>query len=840
MGSVAFDRVCTAFRDNGLMVIEKSGDRADAQAPGHSPADRSVSIRSIEDRVLVNCHAGEQLDEVLTAIGLQMRDLFDSPKGSTYRYPDGRQVHRTPDKKFFQKGNTRGRSLFRADRIVDADTVFVVEGEQDVLAIESVGGVATCSAMGAGKAHLFDWTPLRGKNVVVVADRDQPGRKHAHDVVERLRSIANSVRLVESAVGKDAADHIMAGKSLEDFELVADDDEVDPPVELCHAVTQSPVGEKPVGRDRLVQRVEQPRRETNQTERPIYPSPGAPLDVARKLFADYRRADGLRTLRAWRGGWMRWAGSHWFDLDPAQLRSEIYDRLGEVDYMRPVREKGVVVDYERTPWDPNKRKIADVMEAMAAVGHLSTDIDPPTWIELHDLETSAAQVVSCQNGLLDLSTRTVSEHTPALFNVVSVPFCYDRHVGAPTAWLKFLKSVWPNDPDSIALLQEYIGYVLSGRTDMQKMLLLIGPTRSGKGTIARMLAMLIGRGHVSGPTLASLGTNFGMSPLLGKPLAIISDARLGSTPAHTIVERLLSITGEDMLTVDRKFREPWSGKLPTRFVILSNELPRFKDASGAIANRLLILQMTNSFLGREDRGLDRRLEDELPAILSWALDGLDRLTRNGKFTVPGSSDAAANLMMDMASPMSAFVRECCVREPSAEVERDVLYAAWKAWCEDNGHICGAKSSFGRDLRAVVPDLADKQPRINGVQVRHYGRIRLRSKTDNAEPPDSPVSHTESAGHSVVADAGHPVSGEVVEQPTLTDAGQPVSEGAIKQQVNGADTGDAGATPFKPQHENHRCRFCNGELKYTSARSRGYCSSGACLIKARQQNPAGAR
>ena len=161
--------------------------------------------------------------------------------------------------------------------------------------------------------------------------------------------------------------------------------------------------------------------------------------------------------------------------------------------------------------------------------------------------------------------------------------------------------MWPDDPDLIELLQEYIGYILSGRTDMQKMLLLIGPTRSGKGTIARMLAALVGRGHVVGPTLASLGTNFGLSPPSSKPLAVVSDARLSSqAPTDTIVERLLSITGEDMLTVDRKYREPWSGKLPSRFVILSNELP-VPDSSGAIANRLLILQMTESFLGREDQ-----------------------------------------------------------------------------------------------------------------------------------------------------------------------------------------------------------------------------------------------
>ncbi len=260
---------------------------------------------------------------------------------------------------------------------------------------------------------------------------------------------------------------------------------------------------------------------------------------------------------------------------------------------------------------------------------------------------------------------------------MSVPFTYQTDAAEPTEWLDFLASVWPDDPDSVALLQEYVGYVLSGRTDMQKMLLLIGPTRSGKGTIARMLTELIGRGHVAGPTLASLGTNFGLSPLIGKPLAIISDARLGDTPSHTVVERLLSITGEDMLTVDRKFREPWSGKLPARFVILSNELPKFKDSSGAIANRLLILQMTESFLGREDRTLDERLRAELPGILTWALEGLDRLVRNGRFTVPGSSEDAAHLMMDLASPVSAFVRDRCVREPGASVLADELYDAWK-------------------------------------------------------------------------------------------------------------------------------------------------------------------
>lgn len=445
--------------------------------------------------------------------------------------------------------------------------------------------------------------------------------------------------------------------------------------------------------------------------RVVFPPPSDPMRVSRQLYRECM-VGGQRTLLYWRGGWMRWGTTHWSESDTAELRSHIYTVLENADYWRGP---------ELARWEPNKRKVADVMEAMAAIGHLSKDVDPPAWV-VHSAD--AREVISCANGLLDLTTRTLSEHTPALFNVVSVPFDYQADAAEPKVWLDFLASIWGDDADSIALLQEYFGYVLSGRTDMQKMLLLVGPTRSGKGTIARILTALIGKGHVAGPTLASLGTNFGLSPLLGKPLAIISDARLGTNPTNVVVERLLSITGEDMLDVDRKFRDPWSGKLPTRFVILTNELPKFRDSSGAITNRMLILPMTNSFLGREDRTLEERLRPELPGILQWALNGLDRLITNGRFTVPKSSEDATNLMADLASPISAFVRECCTREPGAEVYRDDLYDAWKHWAEDNGHGVTAKATFGRDLRAVVPELRDVRHRKGPHDFRYYGGIAL--------------------------------------------------------------------------------------------------------------------
>ena len=132
---------------------------------------------------------------------------------------------------------------------------------------------------------------------------------------------------------------------------------------------------------------------------------------------------------------------------------------------------------------------------------------------------------------------------------------------------------------------------------------------------------MIGRHNVAGPTLASLGTNFGLQDLIGKPVAVISDARIGAkSDASVIAERLLSVSGEDLQNVDRKYKEPWSGYLPTRFfVVLTNELPRFKDASGALASWFIVLMLSRSFYGRENRTLTEELSKELPGIFNWSL-----------------------------------------------------------------------------------------------------------------------------------------------------------------------------------------------------------------------------
>jgi putative DNA primase/helicase len=373
----------------------------------------------------------------------------------------------------------------------------------------------------------------------------------------------------------------------------------------------------------------------------VLPPPSQPMAVA-NIFACRCMHKGLHTLRHWRGGWWMWRTTHWIEAEERYVRSILY-RFTEHALYREGKSF--------SPWAPTRRKIGDLLDALAAICVLSSEIDQPGWI---DGGNETGVIVSVQNGLLDVERRRLSSHTPQFFNQTSVPFDYDPKAAEPRRWLDFLALLWPKEPTAIDVLAEWCGYVVSGRTDLHKILLMVGPTRGGKGVIARVLAALIGRKNVAGPTLNSLGGEFGLAPLLGKSLAIISDARfVGKNNANIVVERLLSISGEDTLTVNRKYKDQWTGKLPSRLHVISNELPQLGDASEAITGRIVLLLLKNSWLGKENHGLEAELHCELTGILNWALFGLRRLTiENGKrFTRVASAEEAIGAMRDLASPV---------------------------------------------------------------------------------------------------------------------------------------------------------------------------------------------
>ncbi len=485
-------------------------------------------------------------------------------------------------------------------------------------------------------------------------------------------------------------------------------------------VIASSVREKPDWQGYALRQIERAGEEV--AKQPPVLHPRTPMPSAREFVAREQP-----DLLHYNGDWLAYAAAAYAELEDATVRRDVYHFLEQAKMPPTEKQKEAGLPFG-DDFRPDTTTVNHVLDALRAVAHRPRDsFKPPCWLEGDG--PPAAELVACANGLLHLPTGELLEHTPRFFTRNALTFNYDANAPAPVRWLVFLESLWPDEPEAVALLQEVFGYVLIPDTSQQKIFLMVGPTRSGKGTIARVLTELVGPPNICAPSLADFGETFGLESLLGKQLAILSDVRLDRSAKHAaIAEALLRISGEDTVTVKRKFKSAWDGRLAVRFLLLSNLMPRFSDASPALANRFVPLLMEQSFLGKEDPDLTNKLLAELPGILNWAVEGWRRLHVRGRFDLPQSSRDAIQQLIELAAPVATFLREECELDPEAEVSKSELFECWKSWCDRNGSLPGALNSFSAQLYgATSAQVRSKKSRKGDGRVMVFAGLRLKNK-----------------------------------------------------------------------------------------------------------------
>lgn len=209
-------------------VKQTGSDKWQALCPAHGDKDPSLSISFKDGKILLNCFAGCGYKNILAAVGLEPKDLFlenatmkrDLVK--TYDYCDEKgkllfQACRYEPKDFRQrrpdgKGgwiyNLKGirRVLYKLPEILLHDRIFIVEGEKDADALWGIGLAATTCPMGAGKWKSEYNESLRNKDVILIPDSDDQGRKHMDEVALGLKGHAKSISIINLPSGKDVYD----------------------------------------------------------------------------------------------------------------------------------------------------------------------------------------------------------------------------------------------------------------------------------------------------------------------------------------------------------------------------------------------------------------------------------------------------------------------------------------------------------------------------------------------------------------------------------------------------------------------------------------------------------
>ena len=434
---------------------------------------------------------------------------------------------------------------------------------------------------------------------------------------------------------------------------------------------------------------------------------GQPFEpmVAARSFLSGIMIEGVPGIRRWKEDWFVWSGQCWQQIDKEAIEKSIWGAMDAAG--------------ER----PNGRKVSDVAAALRALpGVLVEADDIPAWL---DGRTGADpdEALVCQTGILSLGNGKLSPHSPSFFSSCVSAAAWDPGAGCPT-WDAFLKEIFSGDSEQIETLQDWFGYCLSRRTDYQKMLLLTGPRRSGKGTIANVLSALVGPGDFAGVRIFDLAGRFCLGSFADKKIAILSDARIGSrADAAALTELLLTTSGGDTVTVERKFREPLTRKVTARITLISNEVPGFLDSGGAVASRFVFLETKRSFEGVEDPGLLEKLRRELPGILRWAVAGYHRLRVSRRFIQPTSTAGLADVMRNLGSPVTQWVAERAEIVTDGRWECKEAFTDWRGWAEATGHFPGNEGTFGRNLHAAFPQVEKVRGRVGTERIHHYVGIR---------------------------------------------------------------------------------------------------------------------
>lgn len=420
-----------------------------------------------------------------------------------------------------------------------------------------------------------------------------------------------------------------------------------------------------------------------------------PADIAKKVIANgFTDLEGNIILRRWLESWYLYENGIYVEQPDEEFGVLLREQMSKLSYCTKddtVKKISTTVGIQRN--------VSSNMQTRETLIRKDTVI--PCWTDHGRADPS--HLIICKNGLVDLRTGELLPHTPDLFAVNSVNITYDPNA-KPKEWPKFLDSVFGGDQESKEALQLFVGYIMSNSLKQQKMLIMAGPTVSGKSTIISVLECLLSENATVPSSFESLATdkNEMWDYRHAKMIVFADESFSGPIPTQLKLSTKLKklITGEKV-SIEDKFIKSQSARLRCKLVALCNddEMPKILNKSRALLRRLILIYTPKSFEGNEDIDLGDRLTQprELQGILNWAIEGYQKLTKSNKLIQPKSGLPLLRDFQEKADPMLMFVNEHCVVDEEGWVIKDEFFNKYEEWYKPSKTRL-TKKSVWQDLK----------------------------------------------------------------------------------------------------------------------------------------------
>lgn len=558
----------------------------------------------------------------------------------------------TPDGRGGWKWGAKGakRVLYRLPRVLQAmeagETVWIVEGEKSVHALETIGLTATCSPGGAGKWNDDYGTALKGASVVVMPDNDDPGRKHADEVCTSLSGLVGRLRVLtlpDLPIKGDVVDWLRKGGTAQELQRLAD-------------------------------KVEQ-KAPAAQVDISAFP----PTEDGIALAFEARFADQLRYDHNV-GAWFEWAGSHW-------KREET--RLA-YHWCRTIAR-------ELVSSNSDGKTAAIMARASAARGVETFAQTARAFAVTSAIWDTDPLLLGTPDGTVDL--RTTQSRAARQEDYIT------RHVAVRPAeqpncpiWDRFLFEATGGDHEMIRFLRAWCGYCLTGDTREHALLFIYGPGGNGKSVFINTVAGILGdyASNAAMETFVASGVDrhpTDLAMLRGARLVTASETEEGRPWAEA---RIKQLTGGDTITA-RFMRQDFFQYRPTfKLMIVGNHKPILHTVDEAMRRRFNILGFERK-PDTPDPRLEAKLRDEWPAILRWMIEGAYDWQMNGLVRPHAVVEATAEYFSEQ-DVLGQWLDTACNVSPEREDTTQALFASWSEFTKRSGEEIGSAKRFSSALQ----------------------------------------------------------------------------------------------------------------------------------------------
>jgi putative DNA primase/helicase len=374
--------------------------------------------------------------------------------------------------------------------------------------------------------------------------------------------------------------------------------------------------------------------------------------------------------------WFTWVGSHWEpDRTGEAMRlakQTVRSIHQEAERISDEEERGALLQHAyKSEGAERIRAIIDLAKTEPEISIREEQLDRDQWL------------FNCQNGTVDLSSGRLLKHKKTDYITKLSPVEFQRRATAPR-WLAFLDDIFAGDEALIGFIKRAIGYTLTGDIREHALFFCYGQGRNGKSTFMETIRELMSDYSVQADfsTFQSTrndGPRHDLARMRGARMVSAIEARGDRSFDETVVKQM---TGGDTVTARNLYESSFEFKPQFKLWLAANHLPLVREQTEAFWSRILMIPFTVVIPAhKRKKNLSRRLIQELPGILNWALEGCEEWKKNG-LMAPDTVRKAISDYKEEYDVLSEYFKERCKLDRDEWTPRSQLYQSFADWWQE--------------------------------------------------------------------------------------------------------------------------------------------------------------